>query len=183
MSPEWSCSVPRDIVGQVSPGVPWCPLVSLVSPCVPWCLLFSPGVPWCPLAVVPQGDEELSHSTKCYTRPVFPSQIQLLIDQPLTNKRKEELTLYESKCFGHTGTMSQCQSDAWLTTCQILLSFLNALPTPLIFGCIERESNLLDEQRPLIFYPLQWKHILMTKFLSSSLYLVWFCSKQPWRYL
>ena len=106
MSPEWSCSVPRDIVGQVSPGVPWCPLVSLVSPCVPWCPLFSPGVPWCPLAVVPQGDEELSHSTKCYTRPVFPSQIQLLIDQSLTNKRKEELTLYESKCFGHNVTMS-----------------------------------------------------------------------------
>ena len=79
MSPEWSCSVPRDVVGQVSPGVSWCPLV---SPGVPWL------VGWCPLAGVPQGDEELSHSTKCYTRPVFPSQIQLLIDQPLTNKEE-----------------------------------------------------------------------------------------------
>ena len=36
--------------------------------------------------VVPQGYElELSHSTKCYTRPLFPSQIQLLIDRPANN--------------------------------------------------------------------------------------------------
>ena len=153
MSPEWSCSVPRDVMGQVSPGVSWCPLV---SPGVPWCPLMSLGVPWCPLAGVPQGDEELSHCTKCYTRPVFPSQIQLLIDQPLTNKRKEELKQMFWPHW-HNVTMSQCQSDAWLTTCQILLSFLNALPTPLIFGCIEREPNLLDEQRPLILYPFQWK--------------------------
>ncbi len=54
VSPYSQCPLVFSGVPCVSPGAPWCslmsPLVSpLVSPGVPWCPLVSPGVPWCPL--------------------------------------------------------------------------------------------------------------------------------------